>query len=475
MTSHATRRDWIVLATVALVQLVVVLDGTIVTIALPQAQADLALSDSERSWVVTAYALAFGGLLLLGGRLVNYLGLKKAFMIGIVGFAIASGFGGVVQNGTELIVARGLQGVFAALLAPAALAILTLTFTSGRERNIAFAVFGTVAGVGAAIGLLLGGLLTEYATWRWCLLINVPIAVLIVAVGSVTLKHSPPDREKPIDGWGALLVVLGLGAVVFGLTEAEKSWTSPQVIVSLVLGVLLVVAFVVTQTRRANPLLPLRVVTHRVRGTAFSIQAIAGAVMIGSMLYLTLHLQIVLGMKPFEAGLATLPQTVLIMIVAGVGSRYLEAVGPKPFLVLGPVLTGAGLLWLSFITADGGYATQVLPGLALTGIGMGMVFLPLQNVALRGVSPHDAGVAGALSTASMQIGGSVGLAVWTTVAAGATGTAATLDALVDGYSAVFVGSAGLMLLGAVIALAALPKHDREAVAAEEKVMVPTGH
>lgn len=475
MSSHPTRRDWIVLATVALVQLVVVLDGTIVTIALPQAQADLGLSDSERSWVVTAYALAFGGLLLLGGRLVNYLGLKKAFMIGIVGFAVASGFGGIVQNGTELIIARGLQGVFAALLAPAALAILTITFTSGRSRNIAFAVFGTVAGVGAAIGLLLGGLLTEYATWRWCLLINVPIAVLIVAAGSTTLKHSPPDREKPIDGWGALLVVLGLGAVVFGLTEAEKSWTSPQVVVSLVLGVLLVVAFVVTQARRANPLLPLRIVTHRVRGTAFAVQAIAGAVMIGSMLYLTLHLQVVLGMKPFEAGLATLPQTALIMVVAGVGSRYLEAIGPKPFLVLGPVLTGAGLFWLSFITAGGSYATHVLPGLALTGIGMGMVFLPLQNVALRGVSAQDAGVAGALSTASMQIGGSVGLAVWTTVAAGATGTAMTLDALVDGYSAVFAGSAGLMVLGGIIALLALPTHDRAAVAAEEKVLAPAGH
>lgn len=463
------------LAIVALVQLVVVLDGTIVTIALPQAQTDLGLSDGERSWVVTAYALAFGGLLLLGGRLVNYLGLKKAFMIGIVGFAIASGFGGVVQNGTELIIARGLQGVFAALLAPAALAILTITFTSGRERNIAFAVFGTVAGVGAAVGLLLGGLLTEYATWRWCLLINVPIAVVIVVAGSTSLRHSPPDRENPIDGWGALLVVLGLGAVVFGLTEAEKSWTSPQVVVSLVLGVLLVAAFVVTQARRAHPLLPLRVVTHRVRGTAFAIQAIAGAVMIGSMLYLTLHLQIVLGMKPFEAGLATLPQTVLIMVVAGVGSRYLEAIGPKPFLVLGPVLTAAGLLWLSFITAGGSYATHVLPGLALTGIGMGMVFLPLQNVALRGVSPQDAGVAGALSTASMQIGGSVGLAVWTTVAAGATGSAMTIDAMVDGYGAVFLGSALLMLVGGIIALVALPQHDRAAVAAEEKVMVPTGH
>lgn len=463
------------LAIVALVQLVVVLDGTIVTIALPQAQTDLGLSDGERSWVVTAYALAFGGLLLLGGRLVNYLGLKKAFMIGIVGFAIASGFGGVVQNGTELIIARGLQGVFAALLAPAALAILTITFTSGRERNIAFAVFGTVAGVGAAVGLLLGGLLTEYATWRWCLLINVPIAVVIVVAGSTSLRHSPPDRENPIDGWGALLVVLGLGAVVFGLTEAEKSWTSPQVIVSLVLGVLLVAAFVVTQARRAHPLLPLRVVTHRVRGTAFAIQAIAGAVMIGSMLYLTLHLQIVLGMKPFEAGLATLPQTVLIMVVAGVGSRYLEAIGPKPFLVLGPVLTAAGLFWLSFITAGGSYATHVLPGLALTGIGMGMVFLPLQNVALRGVSPQDAGVAGALSTASMQIGGSVGLAVWTTVAAGATGSAMTIDAMVDGYGAVFLGSALLMLVGGIVALVALPQHDRAAVAAKEKVMVPTGH
>lgn len=469
--SHITKKDWIILAVVALVQLVVILDGTIVTIALPEAQGDLGLSNTERSWVVTVYALAFGGLLLLGGRLVNYLGLKRALMIGVVGFAVASGFGGIVQNGTELIIARGLQGVFAALMAPAALAILTTTFTSGRPRNIAFAIYGTISGVGAAIGLLLGGLLTEYATWRWCLLINVPLAAVIVATAALTIRASAPDRQTPIDGWGALLVMLGLGGIVFGLTEAEKGWGSALVIVSLVVGILLVVAFVVLQARRKNPLLPLHVVTNRVRGTAFILQAVAGTMIIGSMLYTTLHLQVALGMSPLMAGVATLPQTVLIMAVNAIGAKHLETIGPKPFLVLGPIVTAAGLFWMSFITAGGSYATEVLPGLAITGIGMGMVFLPLHNVALRGVRPKDAGVAGALSTASLQIGGSIGLAVWTTVAAKATGTSTTLDALVDGYGAVFFASALVMVVGGVVALIALPKHEAEARAGESAAEV----
>lgn len=450
-------KDWLILATVALVQLIVVLDGTIVAIALPQAQLDLGLTNAARSWAITIYALTFGSLLLLGGLLVSRLGMKRALMIGLVGFAASSAFGGLVQNAGELIAARGMQGIFAALMAPAALAILTTSFSSGPGRNIAFAVFGTCAGIGAAIGLLLGGVLTEFVSWRWTLLINVPIVAAIVIMGSITLPKSSPITGKSIDVPGVVLIVAGLAALVYGLTLAEHGWTAPETLAFLAIGIILIAAFVVVESRVAAPLLPLRVITDRVRGTAIFVQAIAGAMMIGTMLYLAFHLQLVLGMPPFLAGLATMPQTLATLIVAGFGVQFLDRFGPKPFLVAGLLLTGLAMLHLSQITADGSYATQVLPALIISGVGMGLVFMPLQNVAMRGVEPADAGVAGAVLNAASQVGGSVGLAIFTSLASLAAAGGNSPADLVASHAAVFWISCLMMLGTAVLAAIVLPR------------------
>lgn len=448
---------WWALAVLSLTQLVVVLDGTIVNIALPQAQIELGLSDSERQWVVTAYALAFGALLLLGGRIADYWGRKRTYLVGMVGFGAASVFGGLAQNGTELIAARGLQGLFAAMLAPAALALLTMTFTHGKDRNTAFAVFGTIAGTGAAIGLLLGGALTEFADWRWCLLVNVFFVILGLIGGVLFLTESKADGDNRYDVWGAITVILGLGSLVYGFSLAEGGWGSADTIAFLAIGVVLLALFVWIETRVAQPLLPLGIVANRVRGGAFLIQAVTGSVMIGATLYLTFHLQIVLGMAPFASGLASLPLTLAIMIVAPIATKLLPQSGPRPMMVGGPLLVAVGLVYLSRITADGDYFVQVLPALVLMGFGMGFVFVPLQNLALSGVAPHDAGAASATANSAMQIGGSIGLSIFTAIYAatagatsGLTGTA-LLEAFTSGYSATFLAAAVGMVLASVIA------------------------
>ncbi|MCS5734986.1 MFS transporter [Herbiconiux daphne] len=449
---------WLALGVLALTQLVVVLDGTIVNIALPQAQLELDLTDGQRQWVVTAYALAFGALLLLGGRIADYWGRKRTYLVGMLGFGVASAFGGLAQNGVELIVARGLQGAFAALLAPAALALLTVTFTHGRDRNTAFAVFGTIAGAGAAVGLVLGGVLTEYADWRWCLLVNVFFIVVGLIGGMLLVTESKAEGDNRYDVLGAITVTLGLGSLVYGFSLAEHGWGSPDTIGFLALGVGLLVLFVFIETRVAQPLLPLRVVLDRVRGGAFLIQAIAGSVMIGATLYLAFHLQIVLGLPPLEAGLANLPLTVAIMIVAPFATKALPVIGPRPLMIAGPLIVAAGLLYLSRITADGDYFVQVLPGLVIMGVGMALVFVPLQNLALTGVAPHDAGAASATANSAMQIGGSIGLSVFTAIYAAAvagvtvTDAATQLSAFTAGYSATFVAAAVAMVAAAAIAV-----------------------
>ncbi|MFB2556720.1 MFS transporter [Herbiconiux liangxiaofengii] len=439
----------------ALTQLVVVLDGTIVNIALPQAQQELGLSDGERQWVVTAYALAFGALLLLGGRIADYWGRKRTYLVGMLGFGVASAFGGVAQNGTELIIARGLQGVFAALLAPAALALLTVTFPGGRERNTAFAVFGTVAGAGAAVGLVLGGVLTEFADWRWCLLVNVFFVIVGLIGGMLLVKESKAEGDNRYDLLGAVTVTLGLGALVYGFSLAEGGWGQIQTIGFLALGVGLLVLFVVIERRVAQPLLPLRIVTNRVRGGAFLVQAIVGSVMIGAMLYLAFHLQIVLGMDPLPAGLASLPMTLVIMVVAPIATKLLPVIGPRPLMIGGPLIAAVGLVYLSRITADGSYLVQVLPALIVLGIGMAMIFVPLQNLALAGVAPHDAGAASATANSAMQIGGSIGLSVFTALyasaVAGYDGGASQLAAFTSGYSAAFLAAAVGLVLASIIA------------------------
>lgn len=448
---------WWALVVLSLTQLVVVLDGTIVNIALPQAQIELGLSDSERQWVVTAYALAFGALLLLGGRIADYWGRKRTYLVGMVGFGAASVFGGLAQNGTELIAARGLQGLFAAMLAPAALALLTMTFTHGKDRNTAFAVFGTIAGAGAAIGLLLGGALTEFADWRWCLLVNVFFVILGLIGGLLFLTESKADGNNRYDIWGAITVILGLGSLVYGFSLAEGGWGSADTIAFLAIGVVLLALFVWIESRVAQPLLPLSIVADKVRGGAFLIQAVTGSVMIGATLYLTFHLQIVLGMAPFASGLASLPLTIAIMIVAPIATKLLPLSGPRPMMIGGPLLVAAGLVYLSRITADGDYFVQVLPALILMGLGMGFVFVPLQNLALSGVAPHDAGAASATANSAMQIGGSIGLSIFTAIyvaAAGPTnGLTGTplLEAFTSGYSAAFLAAAVGMVLASVIA------------------------
>jgi len=463
-SSVSARTRWWALGVLSLTQLVVVLDGTIVNIALPEAQVALGLTDSARQWVVTAYALAFGALLLLGGRIADYWGRKRTYMVGMVGFGIASLWGGLAQSGIELILARGLQGVFAALLAPAALALLTVTFPSGRDRNTAFAVFGTVAGAGAAVGLALGGVLTEFLSWRWCLLVNIVFVIVGIVGALLFLRESKADGDNRYDVWGAVTVTLGLGSLVYGFSLAEFGWAEPATIGFLAAGVLLMVLFVWIEMRVEQPLLPLRVVTHRVRAGAFLIQAVAGSVMIGATLYLTFHLQLVLGMSALGAGMASLPLPLATMLTAPFVTKLLGRVGPRPLMITGPIVVAASLLLLSRITG-GAYALEVLPALIVMGVGMAFIFVPLQNLALAGVPAHDAGVASATANSAMQIGGSIGLSLFTAVYAAVVGPhGAGMPAaavLVDGYSAAFVAAAVGMVVAAVIAIVFVrgPRHE----------------
>lgn len=448
---NSTARWW-ALAVLAMVELMVVLDTTIVTIALPEAQLELGLTDVQRQWVVTAYALAFGALLLLGGRVADYWGRKRTFIVGLIGFGVASTWGGIAHTGTELVIARGVQGAFAALLAPAALAMVTVTFAHGRERNLAFAIFGTVAGTGAAIGLLLGGILTEFASWRWCLLVNVAFVIVALIGGIVLLHESKAEGKNRYDVWGTITVTLGLGALVYGFTLAEHGWGSIDTIGFLALGAGLLALFFLIQSRAKQPLLPLRVVANKVRGGAFLIQAVIGSVMIGAMLYLTFYFQIVLGMSPFVSGLANVAMTVVIFACTPIVTKLLNRFGPRPMMIAGPLFSAAGMFYLMGIQPDGNYWTQVLPALVLLGIGLSMLFVPVQNLALIGVDHEDAGVASATVNSTFSIGGSIGLAVFTVIYANATSTSLAsgsnqLAAFTDGYVAAFFAS-GVALLGA---------------------------
>ncbi|MBO0907315.1 MFS transporter [Arthrobacter sunyaminii] len=450
---------WLLLSVLALAQLMVVLDGTIVNIALPDAQLDLGMSDGDRTWVVTIYALAFGSLLLLGGRIADYWGRKRTFMVGMFGFALASALGGFASSTEMLLAARGLQGAFAALLAPASLAILTITFPSGKDRIKAFAVYGAIGGGGAAIGLLLGGVLTQYASWTWCLLVNVPIAVVAMAAGLPLIRESKAHGNTRYDLPGAILVVAGLASLVYGFAQAENGWARVETIGFLAAGAVVLAAFVFVESKVSNPLLPLRVLANRVRGGAFLISALTGAALLGGILFLVFYFQIVLGYSPLKSGLASLPMTLAITAGAGVLSKFLPRTGVRLPMTVGPVVGAVGLFWLSFITVEGNYALEVLPGLILLGFGLAMIFVPLQNVALAGIDEHDAGVASAAVSATQQIGGSIGTALFTAIYTAAMTAylssnevlpGAQAGALVSGYSSAFMWAGAAILLAAPI-------------------------
>ncbi len=447
------------------------LDGTIVNVALPRAQTELHLSDAGRQWVVTGYALAFGSFLLLGGRVADFWGRKRTYLVGLGAFGLASVWGGLAADGAALVAARCVQGVAAAFLAPAALAFVTLSFPDGGERNRAFAIFGSLAGVGSAAGMLLGGVLTEHASWRWCLLVNVPVVVLGLVAGAVLLVENRAEGDRRYDAAGAVTATLGFGSLVYGLTLAEQSWTSSVTVGCIVAGIGLLTAFVLVEHGTAHPLLPLRVLADRTRAAAFCVQALVGVVGLGAMVFLAFHLQLVMGLTPMQAGAGTLPFTVALMSSVPFAVRMVDRLGPRRQMVVGPLISAVGLLLLSRVTAGGGYWSQVLPGLVLMGAGMGFTVVPLNNLALHGVAPHDAGVASATANATNQLGGSIGLAALTGLYVSVAGrSGAGVEAVVSGHRAVFLAGAGVFVAAALVSWTLLPTRARAQTDGRQKVL-----
>jgi EmrB/QacA subfamily drug resistance transporter len=404
------------LAVIAVSQLLIVLDATITTIALPTAQKALHISDANRQWVITTYALAFGGLLLLGGRIADYTGRKRAFIIGLLGFAAASALGGAAVNAGMLFAARALQGGFGALMAPAALSLLTVTFTDAKERARAFGVYGAIAGGGGAVGLLMGGLLTEYASWRWTLLISAPIAIVAALAAFRFVGESRAEGNTRYDLPGALTSTLGLVALVYGFTKAsEDGWGAAVTVEFLVAAAVLLVAFVVIELRSAHPLLPMRVILDRNRGGSYLSALLLGVGLFGVFLFLTFYLQITLGYSALQTGVAFLPFTAGIILGAGLSAQMLTRVGPRVLMGGGLLLAAVGMVMLTRIGVDTGFWSHVFPAELVISFGIGVTFGPMSNTALVGVADHDAGVASALINTSQQIGGSLGTALLNTI------------------------------------------------------------
>ena len=437
---------WAILAIVAMAQLMVVLDASIVTIALPSAQHALHISTPNRQWVITAYTLAFGGLLLLGGRIADYGGRKRMFVVGLIGFASASALGGLAVNQGMLFGARALQGAFAALMAPAALSILNVTFQSDPgERAKAFGVYGAVSGAGGAIGVLAGGILTQYASWRWCLLVNVPLALLAVLAASRVIHESRATGSTRYDVPGALLSTLGLVSLVYGFTKASSDgWAAAQTLTFLGIAVVLLAAFVVVETRSSHPLLPLRVVAERNRGGSFLASFLLGAGLFAMFVFLSYYLQDVLGYSALKAGVAFLPFAIGLIVAATASSAVVPRIGPRIPMAGGLLIGAIGLGWLTQIGVDTSFWAYVFGPQILMSIGLGFAFPAISNTALTNVGPADSGVASALVNTTQQIGGSLGTALLNTVAATATagyitahGVRSVSAGLVHGYSIAF--------------------------------------
>ncbi|KJY41220.1 Puromycin resistance protein pur8 [Streptomyces sp. NRRL B-1568] len=468
LTAQADPKRWKALIFIALAQLMVVLDATIVNIALPSAQADLGISDGNRQWVITAYALAFGGLLLFGGRISDLWGRKRTFVTGLIGFAAASAIGGAAVNTGMLLGARALQGAFGALLAPAALSLLAVLFTEAQERAKAFGVFGAIAGAGGGFGLILGGLFTEYLNWRWTFFVNIPFAV-VAAFGAIATIHEPEGsrNSSKLDIPGVILATLGLVSLVYGFTRAESDgWTAGGTIGLFIAAALLLLVFVIVEKKVKAPLLPLRVVTNRNRGGVYVSLALAAIAMFGLFLFLTYYLQVVRGYSPVKTGLAFLPM--IAMMITGstqIGARLMNRVPARWLMGPGFLLAAVGMTLLTQIDLDTSYAKVVLPGLLLMGLGMGTAFMPAMSLATFGVQARDAGVASAMVNTSQQVGGAIGTALLNTIAASATtdyfkshmtpGTSQkllTFKSMVHGYSTAVWWAAGILTLSALVAL-----------------------
>jgi len=464
-------RRWLILAVVSLAQLMVVLDATIVNIALPSAQHALHFSNIERQWVVTAYALAFGSLLLLGGRLTDLIGRKTTFIAGLIGFAAASALGGAAGSFGMLIAARACQGAFGALLAPAALSLLTTTFGGTNDRGKAFGVFGAIAGAGGAVGLLLGGLLTQYLDWRWCLYVNLIFAVIACAGATLLLRRPPAGPRPRLDLRGLVAEAGGMFCIVYGFSNAAShGWHAPMTWGFVVAGVALIAAFGYIETRASQPLLPLRIVLDRNRAASYLSILITGAGMFGIFLFLTYYLQETLGFSPVTTGVAFLPMVAAIIVCANLANIVLlPRIGPKFLVASGMLAAAAGLAWLTRIGVHSSYTADVLPPLLLASAGLGFVMSPSMNTGTAGVGASDAGVASAMVNTGQQVGGSIGTSLLNTMAASAAAGYLTAHlsprlmvsgrpapalvqlAQVHSYAIAFWWAAGLFAAGAVLA------------------------
>jgi EmrB/QacA subfamily drug resistance transporter len=414
-TARRTGRPGIALTVIAACQLMVVLDATIVNIALPHIQDALQFSTTDLTWVVSAYTLTFGGLLLLGGRAGDILGRRRVFMTGILLFTFASLLGGLAQEPWQLLAARALQGVGGAIASPTSLALITTTFPEGPARNRAFAVFAAVSAGGGAIGLLAGGMLTEWLDWRWVLFVNVPIGLLIAALAPMYINESQRHPGR-FDIAGALTSTGGMASLVYGFIRAsEEGWRDNLTIGSFGAAAVLLLAFALIEMRAKEPITPLRMFAERNRSGTYVIMLSLAAAMFGMFFYIVLFVQNVLGYSPISAGIAFLPVTVAIAIGAGLSQRFLPVLGPKPFMLVGATLVALGLGWLTFISPDSSYVSGVLGPMLLFGFGMGLNFVTLTVTAVSGVAQHEAGAASGLLNAMQQVGGSLGLSILTTV------------------------------------------------------------
>ena len=460
------RRRWLILGVIGLAQLMVVLDVTVMNIALPSAQHALHFTTADRQWAVTAYTLAFGSLLLLGGRLADLLGRKVTFLIGLLGFAGVSAIGGASVNFGMLITARACQGAFGAILVPSALSLLTTTFTEPKERGKAFGIYGAIAAAGGAIGLLLGGALTEYLSWRWTLYVNLIFAG-VAFIGGVLLLERQRSQVKPrLDIPGVLLVSAALFCLVYGFSNAAThNWHTPSTWGFLVAGVALLVLFAVWQTRAPDPLLPPRIVLDRNRGGAYASMLIASSGMFGVFLFLTYYLQQTLAYSPVVTGVAILPIAGGIAVAANLSTIVLmPRIGPKPLVTAGFVVAAGAMTWFAQLGPHTAYVDGVLGPLILTGIGLGMVIAPSINTGTFGVAPRDAGVASATVTVGQQLGASIGTSLLNTIFASAVASYLTLhvasarvigrqallgQALAHGYDTAFWWVAGIFAGGAI--------------------------
>ncbi|WP_338895725.1 MFS transporter [Streptomyces sp. TG1A-60] len=414
----AARREGspgIALTVIAACQLMVVLDATIVNIALPHIQDALKFSTTDLTWVVSAYTLTFGGLLLLGGRAGDILGRRRVFMTGILVFTLASLLGGLAQEPWQLLAARALQGAGGAIASPTSLALITTTFPEGPARNRAFGVFAAVSAGGGAIGLLAGGMLTEWLDWRWVLFVNVPIGVLIAFLTPMYISESERHPGR-FDIAGALTSTAGMASLVYGfIRAAEEGWRDGLTIGSFAAAVVLLLAFGFVERRAGDPITPLRMFTDRNRSGTYVIMLSLAAAMFGMFFFIVLFVQNVLRYTPIEAGLAFLPVTAAIITGAGLSQRFLPVLGPKPFMVVGSTIVTLGLAWQTLITPDSSYVGGVLGPMLLFGFGMGLNFVTLTLTAVSGVAPHEAGAASGLLNTTQQVGGALGLSILTTV------------------------------------------------------------